>query len=522
MKYIQKLTAAVTALGFCLASLFVYQSSTVPVQADDGQKVVIIGDSISTGAGLAEGEKSYVDWLAYYTDVQIQNFAQDNYTTAEVLQCLDNAQIQAALSEADMILVTVGIHDIMDPFLEVANSYMTKFGFEKFTDVFTANLADYGIESEDDLIPYSNNLGRAVRSNQDTAAENMLAITDKLSQYQNAKIIYQTVYNSTDTIENLSSLSRKRQNAYTTVCNPITSVVNECFNNHLYELEEQGSCLVVDTFAGFKSYAYQYTNLNDLDANPNAAGHIWIADAIIEKAGLEKTEPTEPTTEETTTTESTSTSTTTTTESTSTSTSTTTTTESTSTSTSTTTTTEPTSTSTSTTTTTESTSTSTSTTTTTESTSTSTSTTTTTESTSTSTSTTTTTESTSTSTSTTTTTRSTSTSTSTTTTTESTSTLTSTTTTAETTSPSTTETTVFGDMNGDDDITAADASILLVAAANIGAGQPSGLTEEQETRFDFNHDGEFTSADSALMLVYAAGKGTGEISIEFDEYVQMQ
>ena len=77
-------------------------------------------------------------------------------------------------------------------------------------------------------------------------------------------------------------------------------------------------------------------------------------------------------------------------------------------------------------------------------------------------------------------------------------------------------------MNGDGDITAADASILLVAAANIGAGQPSGLTEEQETRFDFNHDGEFTSADSALMLVYAAGKGTGEISIEFDEYVQMQ
>ena len=121
-------------------------------------------------------------------------------------------------------------------------------------------------------------------------------------------------------------MSLKRQSAYNGVRNPIRTVVTNYLNQLLHEKAETENIILVDTFSGFAGLAYQYTNLNDLDMNPTAEGHIWIADAVMEAAGLEKkeTEPTETTTNAPeTTTSTTTTSTTTTPETTTTSTTTT-------------------------------------------------------------------------------------------------------------------------------------------------------------------------------------------------------
>ncbi|MBE6876329.1 MAG: hypothetical protein E7496_06335 [Ruminococcus sp.] len=360
MKFYQKLCSVLLAGSLALTSVLLYgQKPKIPVQAVEKQKIVILGDGISSGANLSEHQKSYADWLAYYTDAEIQNFSKDENTTGDILQSLEDSQIQTALSEADIIIVTAGMNDIMMPFFETANAYMEEFGFVRFQDIFSASLSAYGFATEDDLIPYANELAAAARKNKTSAQENLKAITENLMQYQNATVLYQTVYNPTDTLENITSLSKKRQQAYKSVCNPVTSVMKTAFNDYLHELEADGQCLLADIFSEFAGYAYLYTNLNDLNANPTAEGHIKIADAVIEALGLEKKfPPEEPTETETTTSTSTSTTTSTSASTTTTSTSTSTTT-STSTSTTTTSTSTSTTTSTSTSTTTTSTSTST-------------------------------------------------------------------------------------------------------------------------------------------------------------------
>ncbi|MDE7094283.1 MAG: hypothetical protein K2O52_05165, partial [Oscillospiraceae bacterium] len=210
MKKSTKLVAFVTAI----TAMLNISSVLVPTHAQETPNIVVIGDSISTGAGLANDEKSYVQLIQDYTCLEIQNFAQDNYTTEDVLLSINDAQVQEALSQADVIIVTVGIHDIMDEFILTANEFMTQFGFENFLDVFTASLTDYGFSDEMQLIPYSNKMASAIKANRESATANFQAITENLSQYQNATIIYQTVYNLLDNIENYDNLTVKRKAAY--------------------------------------------------------------------------------------------------------------------------------------------------------------------------------------------------------------------------------------------------------------------------------------------------------------------
>lgn len=68
---------------------------------------------------------------------------------------------------------------------------------------------------------------------------------------------------------------------------------------------------------------------------------------------------------------------------------------------------------------------------------------------------------------------------------------------------------LLGDVNLDKEINAADASLLLVAAADLGAKGVSGLTADQETAADVNKDGAFDAVDASLILQYAAYIGTG-------------
>ena len=71
------------------------------------------------------------------------------------------------------------------------------------------------------------------------------------------------------------------------------------------------------------------------------------------------------------------------------------------------------------------------------------------------------------------------------------------------------DTVLFPDINGDGKADARDAGIIAEAAANIGAGNPSGLTPVQELLADANRDGIINSKDNALVLEFSAGVGSG-------------
>ncbi len=71
-----------------------------------------------------------------------------------------------------------------------------------------------------------------------------------------------------------------------------------------------------------------------------------------------------------------------------------------------------------------------------------------------------------------------------------------------------TDNTDCGDVNLDGSINAADAALVLIYAAQVGAGETPDLPDEQwKTRADYNHDGDINASDAAGILIYAAEVG---------------
>lgn len=280
-KKMQKYTAAM------MAAIMSLTAAPAAVSAADEQNVVIIGDSISAGTSLLESDKSYAEIIDNYNGVNVQNFSVEGGTTQEVLDLLSDSAVQSALESADVIVVTAGIHDIMDPFMAKADEYMLKWGFEKFEDVFFAALADYNL-TETDLLIYNAELVNAAKANKETAKANMLAIGEALSGYE-GRVVLQKAYNSIDTIKNLDELSTKRKSAYESICNVVSTSLNESVNAAIDELSASHSYEVVDVHAGFLGKAYKYANLSELDVNPTAEGHKWIAAEVLAAAGLLRT-----------------------------------------------------------------------------------------------------------------------------------------------------------------------------------------------------------------------------------------
>lgn len=68
----------------------------------------------------------------------------------------------------------------------------------------------------------------------------------------------------------------------------------------------------------------------------------------------------------------------------------------------------------------------------------------------------------------------------------------------------------YPDIDGDGTVTAIDASTVLTAYTNIQAGEPSGLTPEQENLADANRDGIINSVDASLIMSFYSGCSTGE------------
>lgn len=76
-----------------------------------------------------------------------------------------------------------------------------------------------------------------------------------------------------------------------------------------------------------------------------------------------------------------------------------------------------------------------------------------------------------------------------------------------------------GDINGDGEINAVDAADLLSAAAQIGAGEDSGLTDAQKTAADVDGNGEINAVDASIILQYAAALGAGDTNAKIEDFV---
>ena len=77
----------------------------------------------------------------------------------------------------------------------------------------------------------------------------------------------------------------------------------------------------------------------------------------------------------------------------------------------------------------------------------------------------------------------------------------------------------IGNLNSDERINAADASKILVASAQNGAGNDTGLSTEEQQFADVNADGVFNAVDASLILQYSACVGCGDFSGTLEEFI---
>ena len=117
-KTVQKHTALLSA-GVLMLAAFPVQA----VYAADAPAILILGDSVSAGTGLAEGECGYYDYIADCTGGSLTNLAASGMTTVDLLGVIENAANKDTIADADIICVSIGGNDLMQPAKEYFGSF---------------------------------------------------------------------------------------------------------------------------------------------------------------------------------------------------------------------------------------------------------------------------------------------------------------------------------------------------------------------------------------------------------------
>lgn len=78
----------------------------------------------------------------------------------------------------------------------------------------------------------------------------------------------------------------------------------------------------------------------------------------------------------------------------------------------------------------------------------------------------------------------------------------------------------YPDVNGDGTVNSRDTALISEAAANIGAGMPSGLTPEQEILADADMNGKINTKDTSLVNEFVAGAGIGTYENSLEGWIE--
>lgn len=266
------------------------EESTSEPEKDTGyKKLVVIGDSISTGYGLAgysagsanQSVQSFANAIAKEYDLtygeSFFNLAVDGYKSADILNKVKNNT--ATLKDADLILITVGGNDLMLPM------------FSALAEVMGASISSLseGATLLKSLITIDEPATEALKASYaekkdsidasmqvllDTLATNLDKINDEIKKVApEAKIVIQTIYDPL-------SASLLSQPAVRFVDEALVANYLGKANDIIKAKAEKYSFVLVDTEELFKGWAITYTNIGSADIHPNALGHAEIANAI--------------------------------------------------------------------------------------------------------------------------------------------------------------------------------------------------------------------------------------------------
>ena len=276
-----------TLLALCLA-LSLLPASALAAGGEQ-KSYVALGDSITTGYGLAENETGFAKQVADSNGYTLTNLAKDGATSSMLLTSLSDSEVSSAIASADLITVTIGGNDLMDAlYAYLAEEYNT----QNSTDI-TAEDVKESLAGEE---------GAAV--NQITMLK--FAISN-ISNFQSSSIANSSYnalgYNFVEIIETIREINQNAQLIVVNQYNPyshlttgisglnLSSVISafdsavQALNVGISSGEAIAGYTVADVYTKFKEAENNPCNASvspsiNLDFHPNATGHGLIADTI--------------------------------------------------------------------------------------------------------------------------------------------------------------------------------------------------------------------------------------------------
>ncbi|WP_047983861.1 SGNH/GDSL hydrolase family protein [Ornithinibacillus californiensis] len=109
--------------------------STIQFFTGKQHRIVAIGDSLTQGVGDNTGQGGYVGILdkhlnADKTIVTIENYGKRGNRTNQLLKRMEDPEIKQSLTNADIIIITIGANDIM----QVVKENFTEITYEIFSE----------------------------------------------------------------------------------------------------------------------------------------------------------------------------------------------------------------------------------------------------------------------------------------------------------------------------------------------------------------------------------------------------
>ena len=255
------------------------EQTTKQVEVSTPQCMLVLGDSISTGFGLANYKKgnnyntnSYANLLAKKYKLSQKsdyyNYAIDGQTSLELYSRVNAGNYNEDIKKSDLILISIGGNDLLSALLDFVKGTMgaSLTGEESEIDFdFTAP----------DILAKLNKMVETISNNITKLKGNLIGITDKIYEINpKAEVVFQTVYNPLD------GLKIKMPSIITDVFVSRIDEVNRIINMNATTDDNKQRYNVADIYTSFSGKSTELTNISKTDIHPNAEGHEKISECI--------------------------------------------------------------------------------------------------------------------------------------------------------------------------------------------------------------------------------------------------
>ena len=266
------LTAAVMSAG-ASAAMPGYQADA----AVQYQNILILGDGISSGRELEDGEAGYYDLIGEYAGGELTNLAVSGYKTSDLLAQINNVNYADTIKNADLICISIGSNDLLKP----TQAYFNTLREEGELMMQTL----WRIAREGDIRYHMGQLTSTLREPRTEAKENYTQIEIALRALNpDAKIIMQTLYNPFELSDKsyADGFSEFSRADYQDFLDYVTGLENQ-LNKAMRGLTSVEIAEVGDAFNG-AGWAFVRSGQNDM--YPSALGHAMIGTVILDMLGI--------------------------------------------------------------------------------------------------------------------------------------------------------------------------------------------------------------------------------------------